>query len=81
MHILLFLLPGAAGAIIKDIVKDNKLCLPKIDDGHILMGFTGGMVIGAGAGYVIDGNPLTAFLAGFTGSQVIESLIFKNKVK
>ena len=77
----MFLIPGAIGALVKDIVKDNKLCLPKVQEGHILMGFCGGMIIGAGAGYIIDGNPITAFLAGFTGSQVIESLVLKSRVK
>ena len=81
MHPAIFFLAGAGGALIKDIVKDNKLCLPKIEDGNILLGFFGGVIIGAGVGYVVDGNPLTAFLGGFTGSQIIESLIFRNKVK
>jgi len=78
MNPVIFLLAGACGALVKDVLKDNKLRLPKIKDGNILLGFLGGIIVGAFAGLAIDGQPLTAFLGGFTGSQVIESLIFRN---
>ena len=81
MEYLLFLGAGALGALIKDIVKDNKLVMPKFEDGSIALGFIGGVLIGASTGIVVDGNPITAFLAGFTGSQVIEALLIKKKVE
>jgi len=78
MNPVIFLLAGACGALVKDVLKDNTLRLPKIEDGNILLGFLGGVIVGAFAGLAIDGSPITAFLGGFTGSQVIESLILRN---
>lgn len=78
---LILLLAGAGGALIKEIVQDNKLVLPKKIDRELSLGFIGSIIIGAAAGYLIDGAPLTAFLAGYAGFSMIESLISKkNKV-
>lgn len=68
---------GAAGALAKDIVKDNSLKLPKKINGNFSLGFIGGMITGGIVGYLVDGNPTTAFLAGYSGTAMIESLINK----
>jgi len=72
---ILLLLAGAFGAVVKDCVYDNKLTLPRVEDGALVLGFVGGAIIGALAGLVIDGSLTTAALAGYTGKSVIESLI------
>ena len=72
---------GAFGAVVKDLVQDNKLVLPKIQDGCLVLGFIGGMIIGAGVGYAVDNDPVTAFLGGYAGSQLIEQLIIREKDK
>jgi uncharacterized membrane protein len=66
---------GALGALVKDILKDNCIILPKVADGKFYMGILGGLIIGAIAGYVVDNDPITAFLGGFTGYQIINSLV------
>jgi len=81
MEMLILFLAGAFGALVKDVLKDNKLMLPKVEDGALVLGFIGGMVIGGFAGYIVDGSLLTACMGGFVGYQVIESLIPKDKVK
>ncbi len=74
---LILITLGAAGALIKDILQDNKIKLPKFADNEIALGSIGGMAIGAATGYLIDGNPATAFLAGYAGTGLIESLLIK----
>jgi hypothetical protein len=66
---------GFAGAFVKDTLKDNKLQIPHIKDGYLYLGCIGGMVLGAIAGYVVDNDPVTAFLGGYAGSQIIQSLV------
>ena len=68
---------GAIGALIKEILQDNKLKLPKIAAGECELGFLGSIIIGAFVGYAIDGGFLTAAMAGFAGFSVIENLISK----
>lgn len=81
MAILILFLAGAFGSLAKDILEDNKLQLPKKSNSEFSLGFIGGMVTGGMAGYLIDGNPTTAFLAGYTGTAIIENLLLKkNKV-
>lgn len=75
MDNLILLVMGALGALVKDIFKDNCLVLPKVKEGKFYMGFLGGIIIGAIAGYVVDNDPITAFLGGYTGYQIIETLI------
>lgn len=72
-------LAGMAGAIVKDVLADNKLVLPKFQDGCIVLGFLGGAVIGGFAGSFVDGSIETAFLGGLAGRQIIESLLPKPK--
>ena len=77
METLILIIAGGLGALVKDLVKDNKLVLPKYEDGVIVLGFLGGVIIGAAVGYLVDQNPTTAFLAGYAGYQMLESLVPK----
>jgi len=81
MDIFFLFLSGAFGALVRDVLKDNRLVLPRVENGALVLGFIGGMIIGGMAGYVIDGSPLTACLGGFVGYQVISSLVPKDDVK
>lgn len=74
--IILFI-AGACGALVKDILQDNRLKLPQKINGDFSLGFLGGMITGGVIGYFIDGNPSTAFLAGYTGTAVFENLLLK----
>lgn len=74
----LLLIVGAVGALIKEILEDNKLKLPSIAKGELELGFFGATIIGALAGYAIDGSYLTAAMAGFSGSAIIANLVSKN---
>jgi len=78
-EILILALAGAFGAFVKDIVKDNKLVMPSYKDGSILLGFIGGVIIGAAVGYLVDQSPTTAFFSGYAGSQMLYSLVPKEK--
>jgi len=73
-------LAGAIGAIVKDLIKDNSLTLPKIVDGKIVLGFLGSCFVGGVAGYLIDGNPITAGLAGYAGMSVIENFVNQKSI-
>jgi len=75
MEVLYLFLAGAFGALIKDIVVDGKIELPKKIDAAIALGFIGGVLVGGFIGWVVDGSLITAALAGFTGTSVIENLI------
>ena len=81
MDQFIFFLAGGAGALSKDIFSDNKLVMPKMIDGDLLLGFLGGLVIGGFAGIFVDHSLLTAFLGGFTGYQVLGNLIPKQTKK
>ena len=80
ISLILLFLAGAAGALAKDIIQDNSLVLPKSNNGKFSLGFLGGMVTGGMAGYFVDGNPTTAFLAGYAGTAVIEKLLTKKEI-
>ena len=80
-NILIFL-AGLAGGLMKEIFDDNILTLPKRLDGQLLLGSIGSILIGGVAGYLVDGNPITAFLAGYAGKSIIENLgVSKNSQK
>lgn len=66
---------GMGGAIVKDILKDNKVQLPKIKNGSLYLGCIGGIILGAIAGYLVDNDPVTAFLGGYAGSQILQGLV------
>ena len=76
---VIFFASGLIGAMASDILKDNHLELPKIEDGKIFLGCLGGFFIGGLAGLMIDGSPVTAFLGGFTGKEIILNLAKKMK--
>jgi hypothetical protein len=69
------IIAGALGALVKDIVKDNKLVLPRFENNEVFLGCLGGVIIGASVGYLVDQNPATAFFAGYAGSQMLQSLV------
>lgn len=80
-QIIFLLIAGAAGALIKEILIDNKLKLPKKIEGELALGFLGSILIGAFAGWAVDGSLLTAAMAGFAGLSVIENLLLKKNTK
>jgi len=75
LEIILVIIGGLLGALIKDILEDNKLVLPKIQNGALCLGFIGSATIGACTGYLVDGSMLTAFMAGYTGSSLIKKIL------
>jgi hypothetical protein len=77
--IALFLISGALGAITKDIVQDGKLQLPFVSEGSLVLGFIGGMIVGAFIGYVVDHSFITAALGGYVGTSAISHLLPSNK--
>ena len=79
MNIIELLAFGALGAIVKDIFKDNYLVIPSFKEGKLYLGCIGGIIIGAIAGYIVDNDPITAFLGGYAGYQIIESLVNQNE--
>lgn len=66
---------GILGALSKDIFIDNAIELPKKNGEKLVLGSLGGLIIGAIVGVLLDGSPLNAFMAGFTGIAIIQSLI------
>ncbi len=70
---------GSLGALSKDIFKDNKIQLPSFKEGNLYLGCIGGMIIGAFVGYLVDNDPVTAFLGGYSGGQIITSLVNSQK--
>ena len=72
--ILILFIAGAVGALIKEIFEDGAITLPFKKDGKLFLGFLGSMILGGFVGYVVDGSPLTAAMAGFTGFSVIKTL-------
>jgi hypothetical protein len=72
---LILFISGAVGAFTKDVLKDNKLSVPHVKDGYLYLGCVGGIILGALAGYLVDNDPVTAFLGGYAGSEIIKSLV------
>lgn len=70
-----FILAGAVGALARDVVRDNKIQLPRYNDGVILLGFVGGMIVGGFVGWVVDGSFLTAAMGGYVGTSTIAHLL------
>ena len=77
ISLLTLFLAGACGALVKEIISDNKIVLPKKVDGELALGFLGSCFVGGVAGYLVDGNPVTAGLAGYAGLSAIENLLLK----
>ena len=76
---LILFLAGAFGSLAKDILEDNELKLPKKTDGNFYLGFLGGMITGGLAGYFVDGQVSTAFMAGYAGTGLIGNLLAKKE--
>ena len=72
---LTLVLAGAAGALCKDIFKDNEIEMPRWNNGKLGLGFLGGMLIGGATSIYTDGSLLSAFTAGFTGLAMLQALI------
>ena len=70
-----FLIAGALGAFAKDCVKDGKIKLPYKEDGSLVLGFIGGMIVGAFVGYAVDQTFVTSALGGYAGVSAIEHLL------
>jgi len=66
---------GGAGALVKEILDDGCLTLPRIKDGKIVMGFIGSIIVGAAVGLLVDHSPLVAFFAGYTGFSAAMALL------
>ena len=65
MQYLLFFICGVAGALIKDIVKDGYIELPRIVEKKLFLGFFGSALIGGCVGMLIDGSYMIAFFTIF----------------
>lgn len=75
---IFLLLAGGAGAFVRETAKDNVIELPKKTGGKFYLGILGSLIVGAALGYVVDNSPITAFFAGFTGLDVITTLMPTN---
>ena len=71
----LLFIAGAVGSLVRQLVADNKLVLPRRLDGQILLGFIGGMVVGGFVGLVVDGSVVVAALSGYVGVEAITHLL------
>jgi len=79
LSVISIFLAGFLGAIVKEILDDNSLEMPKKVDGKICLGSFGGFLVGGITGYLVDGSPLTAFTAGYAGTGLITSLMAEKK--
>ena len=77
--ILSLFLAGVIGALLKDILEDNAIVLPKVIDGKMTLGFIGGAIVGGLAGYYVDGSLVTAGMGGYAGKSIIEALLSSKK--
>lgn len=77
MNVIWLFVVGAIGALVKDIVTDNKIQLPKKTNSEILLGTLGAMIIGGFVGWAVDQSLLVAGLSGFVGITAIEHLLPK----
>lgn len=66
---------GGLGALVKDIIEDGYLKLPKVYQGKLALGFIGSILVGASVGYLVDHSYITAFFAGYTGFATISNLM------
>lgn len=78
MGLYRFAIAGAIGALAKDIFKDNRLQLPRIEKQTLVLGFLGGALVGAYIGFVTDRTFLTSALAGWVGVDAIRDLLPTN---
>lgn len=76
-EIILLALSGAAGSLMRLVVNDQKLQLPKFDGGSLYLGALGSVLIGAAVGAVIDHSYITAFTAAYTGMSLTDKIVQK----
>ena len=81
LTIVSLLFSGAIGALVKEIIGDNKLQLPRIQNGDLVLGFIGSLIIGATVGYLVDHSALMAFFAGYTGFSALSSLVPRDLIR
>jgi len=74
-YAITLIISGSTGALIKDIADNNSLNMPTLKNGVLRLGFLGAVIVGAALGYFIDNSPITAFLAGYAGVEVIDRLL------
>lgn len=83
--ILIAFLAGFGGALLRNIVKNNSLVMPKFENGNLILGFIGCGVTGGAVALATGGDGLTGFLAGYTGmsliSKVMPQEVLKNEKK
>lgn len=70
-----YAIAGAVGALVRDVVRENQLQMPRFKDGAFLLGFIGGMIVGGFMGWVVDGSLLTAAMGGYVGTSTIAHLL------
>lgn len=75
------ILAGAIGALASELLKDNCVEMPKKIGAKFSLGIIGSMIVGAIAGYYVDGSPETAFMAGFMGPQLLAAILKKKQDK
>jgi len=76
---MIYAIGGLLGALIKDIIEDNIIELPKITNGKILLGSLGGLIIGTIIGYFVDQSFLLSFLAGYSYKDFLNQLLKKHQ--
>lgn len=74
-EIIFLCLSGAAGSLMRLVVNDQKLQLPKFDGGNLYLGALGSIFVGAALGGIIDHSYITAFTAAYTGASITSKLI------
>lgn len=80
MDYVLYFIAGFMGGIIHEIVQDNRLVLPEVKNGAIVLGFLGSALIGGVVGVIADTNVINAMLAGYVGISVIGHMLPQDTV-
>lgn len=75
LPLLLPFISGFFGALLRNIVKNNSLVLPKFTQGNFVLGFIGCGLTGGAVGVAAGNDPATAFFAGYTGMSLISKLM------
>lgn len=76
-NIYLIVGAGGLGSLISELLRDNCIELPKKIGARFSLGVFGSMIVGAIAGYYVDGSLETAFMAGFMGPQLLGMILKK----
>lgn len=79
LEIIYLLIAGACGALAKDLIEDGAIQIPFRSDGKFYLGFLSSLIVGAFAGYAIDGSLITAAMGGYMGSSTITKLLANGK--